>query len=192
MQKARKPYIEYLKKEIETTRNYSLPSSSGFKTLSQEIADELGKNLSEATFKRLWGYAGDSTAPYLSTLDILAHFLDYKSFNDFCAKSDETQVFSSNFFEAETIMSSQLSGGDKVAIGWSPNRYIELLYLGGNEFEVVYCEHSKLAVGDRVTIASFVLGRALIFLSVLREGAEPTSYVAAENEGLTILKLIEK
>lgn len=51
-----------------------------FDFLAEQIFDKLHENVSPTTLKRIWGYLSEPSTPRLSTLDILARFLDYIDF----------------------------------------------------------------------------------------------------------------
>ncbi len=183
----KKPYINYLLKQIEQTLDFSVSSSSAFTRLSNLIEDKLGETVSETTLKRLWNYVNDAHSPYTSTLDILARYLGHRSFSDFCDKANATELFNSNFFEAKKILSSQLLQGEKLELGWSPNRYVCLEYLGDDRFEVVGSQNAKLLVGDKLVATVFMLGFPLFISSVFRGDEDLDSYMAGQNGGLTML-----
>ncbi len=62
-----------------------------FEQLSDEIFKVTHQKLSPTTLKRIWGYVQDGSNPRESTLDIMAQFLNYQSWEHFC-----TQVTSSS------------------------------------------------------------------------------------------------
>ena len=67
--------------EHETGRTYS--ASSDFKWLSDRIQERTNELLSTSTLMRLWGYR-QGVAPRKATLDILARYLGYMHYDDFC------------------------------------------------------------------------------------------------------------
>lgn len=56
-----------------------------FKQLCKLIFCETHEHISDTTLKRLWGYVSDQDCePRHTTLDLLARFLGFKSFAQFC------------------------------------------------------------------------------------------------------------
>ena len=62
-----------------------------FNEVPQEIIKGTRERLSPTTLKRLWGYLKNenvNTRPH--TLNVLARFVGYKSFDDFCENACDT------------------------------------------------------------------------------------------------------
>ena len=72
--------------EIEKTLNWG-PSdrwtNKDFELLVDEIFKKTGANLSLTTLKRIWGKVDYQSQPSISTLDVLAQFLDFEHWRDF-------------------------------------------------------------------------------------------------------------
>lgn len=60
-------------------------TTSDFQTLSDKIFDYTGVVLSVTTLKRLWGKVRYDSKPNPATLNALAQFLDYPSWQNYCA-----------------------------------------------------------------------------------------------------------
>lgn len=67
--------------EQKTGRTYS--ASSDFKWLSDRVLERTNELLSTSTLMRLWGYRKGVT-PRKATLDIVARYLGYRGYDDFC------------------------------------------------------------------------------------------------------------
>ena len=128
----------------------------------------------------------------MSTLDILARYVGHADFVAFCRWRKEGAGQSSAFFSAERIVAADLSIGDEVEIGWAPNRLVRLCHKGEGIFEVVSVHESKLMVGDRLPVVSFILGEPLSVPYIIRNGENTLPFVAGKNGGLTILSLVGK
>ncbi|MFI3328316.1 MAG: hypothetical protein SNH79_01050 [Rikenellaceae bacterium] len=185
-----KPYVSYLITRVEHESPFSIKSSSSFEKLSELIEQRTKETISAPTLKRMWGYVNDRHTPYNTTLDILSKFVGHKGFSDFCKEAAKSDLFNSSFFNTKSIVSSELNGGETVEIGWSPNRYIKLLYKGESIYSVVEALNSKLEVGDLLTISSFMLNLPLYIPTVERTGMQSASFVAGESDGLTLLNLL--
>ena len=72
--------IARLREEIESVVGRKMKTPKDFDFLAGQIFDKLHENVSSTTLKRIWGYLSEPSTPRLSTLDILARFLDYIDF----------------------------------------------------------------------------------------------------------------
>lgn len=184
------PQIAELRSRVEDRFGKRLSVHSDFVSLVAVIEMELRQHISESTLERVWGY---STRGYdtvsLRTLDVLSRYANGCDWRSFCELLAQEGVCESEFFDDEIINSSELEIGDRLRIGWFPDRLCELSYLGENCFAAEMCENSKLQVGDTFSCSQFVLGKPLI-MSDLRQGnsARSQTYVVGRKNGLTILK----
>lgn len=87
--------IERLKKAIEVKVGRKIQTPKDFDYLTAYIEDELHDPISVSTLKRLWGYIQSFSSPRLSTLNALAKFVGYESWEAFCCPcgtEDETPL----------------------------------------------------------------------------------------------------
>ena len=80
-----------LKKEVERVFGHPLKEARDFDELSQLLIKGTRERLSPTTLKRLWGYLKNEevqTRPH--TLDVLARFVGYKGYEDFCENASDT------------------------------------------------------------------------------------------------------
>lgn len=185
-----KPEIAELLLLVEQKYGKSLRTTTDF----DEFSFYLNKNafgvISTSTLKRLWGYVNDIHAPRVQTLDILARFLGFAFFCTFCNHLKSSSAYNSSFFSAHQIMAKELIPGMELEIGWSPNRYLRLLYKGDTLFEVREAKQSKLQKGDCFETATFLKGQPLFLPYVLRDGVRTSPFLAGRNGGLTLLNRI--
>lgn len=186
-----KTEIQELKSLVEKRFGRRLCSTNDFESFSL-LLTERKTPVSASTLKRIWQYVNDEHAPRMSTLDILARYVGHADFVAFCRWRKEGAGQSSAFFSAERIVASDLSIGDEVEIGWAPNRLVRLCHKGEGIFEVVSVHESKLMVGDRLPVVSFILGEPLSVPYIIRNGENTLPFVAGKNGGLTILSLVGK
>lgn len=70
---------------IEVHTGLTMRHNNDFKQLSEFIFTETHEHISTTTLKRLWGYVSDQDCqPRHTTLDLLAKYLGYSSFAQFC------------------------------------------------------------------------------------------------------------
>lgn len=187
-----KAEIQELKSLVEKRFGHRLCTTNDFERLSVLLLTEMRTSISTSTLKRIWQYVNDEHAPRMSTLDILARYVGHTDFVAFCRWRKEGAGQSSAFFSAERIVAADLSIGDEVEIGWAPNRLVRLCHKGEGIFEVVSVHESKLMVGDRLPVVSFILGEPLSVPYIIRNGENTLPFVAGKNGGLTILSLVGK
>ena len=78
-----------LKQEVERTFGRKLKEARDFEELSHLLLSHTRERLSPTTLKRFWGYLKNEkvqTRPH--TLDVLARFVGYKDYEDFCAQAE--------------------------------------------------------------------------------------------------------
>ena len=183
------PQISALRQHVERRFGKKLAVHADFQALTAAIEAALRLHISETTLERVWGY---STRGYdtvsLHTLNVLATYAEGCSWEDFCKLLQEGTNCESDFFNTEHIDSSELTEGDRLRIGWLPDRICEIHYLGENRFLAERCENSKLQAGDTFSCLQFTLGHPLTMTDLCRDNAllGPT-YIAGQKNGLTTL-----
>jgi len=185
-----KPEITELLLMVEKKYKKSLSTTTDFKVFSLQLESELGHLLSPSTLKRLWGYVNDHHQPSPQTLNLLCQYLGFDHFKAFCTHLKNSNLYNSSFFTAKQVQIQELTAGDHVEIGWSPNRYLLLHYQGNTWFEVLESHHSKLQQGDRFEAVNFLLGQPLTLAYVLREDQKTSPFIAGRNGGLTLVNRI--
>lgn len=178
---------ELLKKEVERIVGHELREARDFDELSLLLIKGTRERLSPTTLKRLWGYLKNEnvkTRPH--TLDVLARFVGYKSFDDFCENACETVEPQSGITATERVSASELKWGQKLVIRWLPDRRIVVKHQGDGHFIVTEAEHSKLNVGDTFVCHLMLQHEPLYLDQLVHEGMPPTTYVAGQRNGVTI------
>lgn len=182
-----KPEIVELLAQVERQFGRKVGTPSDYYELSLALYG-LKRSVSVATLKRLWGYVSDVHQPRQSTLDALACYIGRANFEDFCSWLQSSTAYNSSFYLTKQLSVSDLNAGDKLEIGWAPNRVIRLSYKGNALFQVLESQNSKLQAGDCFETGGFVMGQPLILPYILREGERTPAYIAGKSGGLTLLK----
>lgn len=185
------PEIKELKAEIEKKANLKPVTHDDFVYIRETIYNEIKEQISETTLERIWGY---STRGYnnISTriLGILCVFLGYKSWLEFLDHLKESKNIESDVFDLDSLSTDELNKGDRIIIGWQPNRRCKLKYLGNNRFETLEAINSKLQPGDTFSCLQFQLSSPL-FAEELRSAdgiLRGKRYGIGLKNGLTILQ----
>lgn len=187
---SRKPFpeLEFLLSRISEIYGGRISTANDFESLSANIEQKAGVQVSASTLRRLWGYDNYESTPREYTLDCLAKYCGYDSFRDFRIAAREMPAFSSGFLSNECLFARDLQEGAHVLLGWNPNRMVELHYLGGYLFEVTRSVHSKLMVGDRFELTALVKGYPMFIPEVKRGSEILPLYVAGFKDGLTTVQ----
>ena len=186
------PQIALLRQCVEERFGKPLTVHADFVELVSQIEILLRQHISESTLERVWGY---STRGYdtvsLRTLDVLAQYATGRYWDDFCRLLHAESKCESELFDVEHISSSDLSVGDRLQIGWLPDRLCEVRYLGDNRFVAEHCENSKMQPGDTFTCPQFTLGKELTMTNLHQAGAPENRlkmYSVGSKNGLTTLR----
>lgn len=184
------PEIQYLLAQIEGKYGRKVNTTSDFEALSIIIEHEVGDILSASTLKRLWGYVNDSHTPRISTLDILCRYIGFRNFVLFRESLKEISEFNSGFLTSSCVESSTLEVGTRIEIGWNPNRYVILQYLGNQLFRVEKSLNSKLESGDEFEVSTIMIGYPLYIAKIKRNNEFTRPFIAGQNNGLTLLNIL--
>lgn len=189
------PQILALRESVEARFGKRLAVHADFLALVAVIEMEQRLHISESTLERVWGY---STRGYetvsLHTLDVLAQYTINGSWEQFCDELHAKSGRESEIFDVERIATADLSEGDRVEIGWLPDRLCEVRYLGNNRFVAERCVNSKMQVGDTFSCLQFTLGKELLmsdFCQVATPDVIARTYVVGSRNGLTTLRLLK-
>lgn len=183
------PELSFLLSEVEKKYGRRVATSTDFESLSVVIELETGELISSSTLKRLWGYVSLNPTPRIATLDVLARFVGNRHFKEFCEGLKDSKAFVSTFFSSRCLDIASLMPGQKVTLGWAPNRIVELNYLGDFQFEVTANENSQLLPGDRFELSNVILEYPLVISRILRGGEYTPSYIAGQQGGINLMKI---
>ena len=186
------PEIEELKSLVEQKYGKILATTTDFEEFSLYLEKKTCGTVSPSTLKRLYGYVSDNHKPRMVTLDVLSQYIGHKSYMEFTHWLKTSTKYNSSFFKANQLVSSELQEGTLVSIGWSPNRLLQLRYLGESTYEIEKSENSKLQPGDRFVTGCFIKEQPLFLPYIERGGERTASFVAGRNGGLTVISINEK
>ena len=173
------PYVTDL---LRQKSNRDFRQSADCEYLALDIESVTGEHIGVNTLKRLLGFIDDEREPRLSTLDIIARYLDFENWEALKCFDDKSN---SSFSTAEDeIRVGNLSNGQHIQISYLPDRLIELEYRGNEQFLVKDSQNSKLQKGDRLTISHIVKGYPLLVSRVWRGGADLGSFTAGRAQGI--------
>lgn len=186
------PQIIVLRERVESRFGKKLSVHADFLALVAVIEMEQRQHISESTLERVWGYStrGYNTVS-LRTLDVLSRYAEGCDWQEFCEKLASEGGCESELFDVEHISSSDLSVGDRLQIGWLPDRLCEVRYLGDNRFVAERCENSKMQRGDTFSCLQFALGEKVVLTDLHQAGTPENAlkiYSIGRQNGLTTLR----
>ena len=183
------PELQALLEAVEERFKEPVRTTAGFERLAAAIEYELGGGLGATTLKRIWGYIPSQTTPRLTTLNILARYAGHKDFKAFSESLHAED--SSDFVSKRNILTSDdLRPGDRVIVGWAPNRMVTLTFLEGDRFEVSESANAQLRPGDIIEVSCLMLGWPLFVPGIHRDGTVTPPYIAGKAHGLTKIEKI--
>lgn len=182
-----------LRKAVENKFCEPLNTSNDFINLSNAILESCNETLSSSTLKRIWGYVKGYNKIRFYSLDILSKFAGYENFDSFIKDLDSKKEIYSNVILSENIKTNELQEGDKIKIGWLPNRECIIEYQNNDEFIVITSKNSKLKSGNTFTCTHFIKNEPLYINNLVQDivEREPKMFVAGKKSGLTILEKIK-
>lgn len=183
------PLDKEIKKKVEAKFGRDLKYSVDCKDLSDEIQKATKQRLSRSTLERLFGMVAKDVVPHRSTLDILAEYIGYPSYQHLADELNLPTIIS-DFESVEQLVTEDLEEGTQIEIRYEPDRLIVMSYLGNSFFIVNEIHGSKnIRKGDKLRITNFVLGYELLVADVVRNGESLGQYKAAKIGGLTSINV---
>ena len=160
----------------------------GASMLWNAIESETGQHLGLSTVKRILGIIPYDYNPRPDTLEIIANFLGFESWQ---LLQDFINDKISNFGEDDPFIDlGKLPENALIDVEWEPDRKILLRHICGNEFLVENSENSKLQKGDILTLSSLAKGFPFMAKAVVRNHENLGSYTAAKELGIKDLRLL--
>ncbi|MGN0186467.1 MAG: hypothetical protein ACI392_01805 [Paludibacteraceae bacterium] len=169
--------------QIKQRSGLALDSANDYESLSA------GTNLGINTLKRLCGYTPDTTKPRRSTLNLLAQYLGFETWDLMMNLEPGDSEWDDTCIHADEIQK-----GESVTVTWQPNRQLTLLCIGDETFEVSSSINGKLQIGDQLHIELFRLHHPLTVTNIVRQGqllvnsdGTRTAYIAGKQNGISTL-----
>lgn len=177
--------MQHLCKAVENAIGIEKLSRSDFDILEMKIFDRLHCHVSASTLKRVWGYVTTDSIPRQRTLDTLARFVGYNSFEHFCQNQNDNDTNASNPILSRHInVEEDLSIDDSVTLFWHPERVCKVKYLGNNHFVVVESEKTRLTPGATFQCNLMIEGEPLFLSNLILNDPQPIAYVCGKKGGI--------
>ena len=123
--------------------------------------------------------------------EALSRYVGKATWKEFCDELKSSSPVESEEFAGESIVSSYLQAGQRLQLGWLPDRLITVQYLGVNRFVVLESLNSSLLPGDSFECLQIQTGRQLYLDRFTRVSSDKESrYVVGDRSGLTLVRLL--
>lgn len=190
------PQIKALRLEVERKFEKKCEVPADFVALADHIELILKQHISPSTLERVWNYSTRGRASIsMHTVNLLCKYIDRKDWASFCNSLNEKGILDSDIVEGEYISSNSLIPGDRLIIGWLPDRKCEIEYLGDYKFRAIDCENSTMKPGDTFKCIEFIKNQPAImdeFIQSSGVGESHKRYIAGKHHGLSFIKKIRK
>ena len=110
--------------------------------------------------------------------------MNFKAFRDHLMDSGKLP---SSYFQAEVVEASSLAKGERIMIGWRPDREVLLSYEGDSIFRVLESRNSSLQKDDRFEASTIMKGYPLALSGIFRNGLKTDPYVAGLDGGIAFI-----
>lgn len=178
-----------IKDKIEAKFGQSVRYSKDCEALAIDISSNTSHTVSGTTIKRLMGFVKGIQEPRLYTLDALAEYLGYPSFEDLIKEFDTSAY--SDFVEIESLGIADIQPNEHIKFTYQPNREITVKYLAENAFEIIEVQNSKLQRGDIINFNQIVLAHPLFIKEVVRKQHSLGQYIAGKISGITSIEKLK-
>ena len=164
--------LERLKKEILNKFGQELSYNKDCEALAEIVCDTTGGRISATTIRRFYGFLKSPSAPSKFTLDLLARYVDYKSWNDFeLAHASEERE--------EKVLPKNWLAFQKRAFELSDNAYNLIKNQSGIPFKAV----AKRKIGED-RIENFIESDKMALSFVAPGGSGKSTMLAKWYEGI--------
>lgn len=173
----------YIQERLKGKCGIDLREPADAERLVLDIEKTTGEHIGVNTMKRMLGMIDDEREPRLSTLDIVAHYLGHQDWEELkLFDKGSNSAFGDD--DEGVLQTSNLPEDSILAVSYPPDRALKFRHLGGGRFIVEQSEHSKLHVGDVLTVTHFVKGYPLLASDVTRDGESLGAFTAGKERGI--------
>jgi len=171
-----------IKEKIEARFGKDIRYPKDCEALANHISESCRTRISSSTLLRLYGFVKGIREPRLHTLDIVAEYLGYKSWEELIASFDKKEAVQKKTIEK--LKPENIKINQTVQIGYEPNRTIEFKK-AGTIFRIVSSNERRLLLNDEIKFSVIELHYPLTLTHVIREGKSIGKVQVASVSGVT-------
>ena len=178
-----------LKLAVEKRFGRIIKSRSDFSVLADEIERIANEHISENTLRRLWGSIAGYETVFTRTLDVICKYIGHEHWSSYCKflKNDSNKE-SEIVEKGLSINAADLKPGDRIRMGWLPDRICIIEYVGGRTFKTIDAVNATLQTGDTFECSIMIKGFPLFVDNLVHGGEHCQRYSMGLNNGLTTLE----
>ncbi len=183
------PQIAALKLAVEKRFGHPIETRSDFTLLAADIERTTRGHIAENTLRRLWGRIAGYETVFTRTLDVICKYVGHEHWSLYCKflKNDSNKE-SDIVREGLSISVEDLKVGDRIRMGWLPDRICIIEYVGGRTFKALDAINSTLQIGDTFECSIILKGFPLFVENLVHGGEHCPRYSMGINNGITILE----
>jgi hypothetical protein len=180
---------ELIKQRIVEKLGQPIRYPKDVNALAEDIYTTCKCRLSASSLRRLFGFIKGDTSPRQHSLDLIANYLGYESYDDLLETLDpESKDTAAKITELNT---KNLQKGDKFELAYKPDKNVIIQYLGKSEFKVLSSRNSQLQLDDVFKVHQVSLHHPLFILQIVRKGELTGKLVEAKVSGITDIRKID-
>ena len=164
-----------IKSKIEEQYGSKIRYSRDCDALSANIFDKTKQTVSGSTLKRLFGFVKGTQEPRTYTLDMIAEYLGYNSYDELLKEFNDNS--NSEFNQLQEIIANTIKKGQKIRFNYEPNREVIIECTDKKIFKVIKSVSSKLKLNDSIKFTNIVRSYPLFISEVIRENQNLGQYV---------------
>lgn len=157
--------------------------------LSNDVYAKTGKKISSSTLRRLFSMTTDTCVPRAYSLDVIANYLEYRTFDDlldtFCERSGNNGTLS-------RIDSKSLAIGEIIKVEVSKNVFLSIKFNGCQKFTVVNSSYDSISTGDEIEFNQVNIDLPLFLDCVRKCGINQGPMVLSRISGILSIEIVEK
>lgn len=183
------PQVAALRLAVERHFGHRIESRYDYVQLGADIERVTREHLADNTLRRLWGGISGYDTAHARTLDVLCRYVGFADWTRFCEHLARTGGRESALLEGEhSISTDTLKVGDRLRIGWLPDRECIVEFQGGSTFRAIECRNSTLQNGDSFECRVLIRDFPLAVDHLVHDGRVYPRYVMGSDHGLTLLE----
>ncbi|MDE7441796.1 MAG: hypothetical protein K2M69_06505 [Muribaculaceae bacterium] len=166
--------------------NCDISTPHGANILRNDIEARTGEKLSINTIKRLVGVIRSDASPRMSTLDIIAKYLDYID-GKHLVYVHSRRITSRFLKEKPYIDLRDEPVGMEIDLRWSINHRMRIKHLGEGKYVVRASHNTKLQAGDILSMTLLARHYPLAISEVIRGEENLGNYIAGMDDGIEMI-----
>lgn len=177
-----------IKEKIEAKYGKRIRYSKDCDALASDILHQTKQSISGSTVKRLFGFVKSTQEPRIYTLDVIAVYLGYGSFDELIGHLVNRPEAEKKLTE---LTSDKIDKGQKVKLQYDYGKELIIECTDDLIFEVLNCTGKHLHAHDVISFGQIQLSYPLFFSEVKRYEKSIGSVTIGQVSGITNIELID-